>query len=224
MSRYVRFSCLILVGVCVSATCEAQTSQPAQQLCVPMSIGLDTTQANTSRSPFLGKALGQSFEAEDTVITMITIWRWRGDRSAVGAHLFVTAVDTTLSPPRPDTRQVLLDGPTVLVYDSSPPGNFVQMDFVLNPPLILPRRGLYAWFLQADACNGGAVWNIAGNNADPYPFGNYWITGRVISSCYLRDVSGGEIGTDLLFRIEYCVPSQTPTRRQSWGNLKLIYH
>jgi hypothetical protein len=194
------------------------------QHCTPVLVGIDTTFANTSRSPFLGKALGQTFLAQDTVLSRITIWRWRNDLSVVGVHLFITAVDTTQTPPRPDTQQILLDGPTLTVYDSAPPGQFIELAFELSPPLVLPRPGLYAWFVQADACNGGSVWNIAANDTNPDPNGNYWITNRAVQGCYLPAVSGGEDLTDLLYQIEYCRAETTPTLRRSWGELKVIYH
>jgi hypothetical protein len=45
----------------------------------------------------------------------------------------------------------------------------------------------------------------------------------VVSSCSLRFVTGGENNTDLLFDIEFCDTHPTPVRRQTWGELKVIY-
>jgi hypothetical protein len=189
--------------------------------CSPVHVRLDPTTANTSRSPFAGRALGQTFLAEDTVITRITVWRPPNTPSAVGMHLYVVGTNQNQVP---DVTQMLLDGPIVTVYDSDPPGQYIEVPFVLDPPLSLPGPGTYAFFMQGESCNSGSVWYIRGNDLDPYPNGLYWITGRVVSSpCHLRAVDGGENNTDLLFDIEFCDTHPTPTRRQTWGELKVIY-
>jgi hypothetical protein len=196
----------------------------APTACVPESIGLDPAIWNTARGTFLGHALGQTFLATDTLITRLTVWRPPGDRSVLGVHLFITAVDTTRTPPRPIASQILLDGPTLHVYDSDPPGQLVELSFVIDPPLALPRPGLYAFFLQTEACNGGEFLIIA-NDQNPYPHGIYWITGRVtVLPCFLRSVAGGEDNADLLFNIEFCRPDQTtPVRPSTWGQVKVRY-
>lgn len=189
--------------------------------CDPTHVRLDPAIANTSRSPINARALGQTFLAEDTVITRITIWRPPNFPSVVGMHLYVTGVSANLIP---DVSQMLLDGPTVTVYDSDPPGQFIEVPFVLNPPLVLPAPGTYAFFIQPANCSSGAVWYIVANNTNPYPYGFYWNTGRVVSSpCHLRGVDGGEDLTDLLFDIEFCDTHPTPVRSRSWGEVKVIY-
>jgi hypothetical protein len=152
----------------------------------------------------------------------MTFWRFPNNRSVVGAHLFITSVDTTWSPPRPDTRFILQDGPTVTVYDSDPPGQLIEMSFLIDPPLILARPGRYAWFLQAEGCDQGDVWDIIADDRNPYPDGISWLTGRANAGCYLAQVEGGEDVTDLIFRIEFCTAT-TPTIPASWGALKMIY-
>jgi hypothetical protein len=185
-------------------------------------VGLDPGTANNAFGVFFGRAVGQSFLAQDTVISKLTVWRPPNNLSVVGAHLFITAVDTTVSPPRPDTGQILLDGPTVTVFDSNPPGQLIEMEFVLNPPLILPRPGRYAWFLQADACNQGDVWEIVADDRNLYSDGIAWITGRANLGCYLAPVEGGDDNLDLISHIEFCTAT-TPTIPASWGALKVIY-
>jgi hypothetical protein len=135
--------------------------------------------------------------------------------------LYVTGADVNQ---RPDQSQFFFDGPTLTVYDSDPPGQLIEVSFILDPPLTLPRRGTYAWFVQPENCAPGAVWYIVGNDSDPYPGGLYWITGRVTSSpCHLRGVAGGENNTDLLFDIEFCDTHSTPILGPSWGAVKVIY-
>jgi hypothetical protein len=152
-------------------------------------------------------------------ITGMTFWRPPTDRSTIGAHLFVVSADTTsLSPPRPprpDVSKVLLDGPTLTVYDSDPPGQVIEMRYPINPPLVLPRPGYYAWLLQPENCNQGESWNIAADYANPYPDGVYWLSGRVEGTCYLRGYAGWEDSTDLLFKIDFCTDSATLVLRRS---------
>jgi hypothetical protein len=117
----------------------------AQGACFDYSLSLRPTVIAGSRFAFSGEWIGETFQARDTVITGMTFWRPATDRSAIGAHLWIAAVDSSFSPPRPNVSEILLDGPTVTVYDSNPPGQTIEMPFVIDPPLALPRRGQYAW-------------------------------------------------------------------------------
>ena len=210
---------IVLSGGLISCFCLTGTARGS---CAPDTIGIPLESANTSGAPILGEAVGQTFYATDTLITKVTVWRPPDNRSVIGAHLFITAVDTTLNPPRPDTHTILLDGPTVRVVDSTPPGGFIEMPFVIDPPLALPRPGYYAWFLQAEDCNQGEAWIIVSNDSNPYPWGIYWLTNRV-ATCFLANVVGGADNVDMIFRMEFCGSRSTPTRSGTWGDLKLIY-
>jgi hypothetical protein len=191
--------------------------------CTFVHVGLDPAIWNASASTFLGEAVGQTFLARDTLISRLTVWRPPNLPNVLGVHLFITGVDTTRNPPRPNTGDILLDGPTLHVYDSDPPGQLVELSFVLDPPLSLPRPGLYAFFLQTEDCNQGEF-DIIANSGNPYPYGIYWQTGRVSSPCYLRGVAGGGDILDLIFDIEFCRPDQlTPVLKRSWGQIKSIY-
>ena len=68
-------------------------------VCAPVHVGLDPGTWNTAAQVFLGEALGQTFLAMDTVITRLTVWRYPNDRSGIGAHLYITGVDTMWPPP-----------------------------------------------------------------------------------------------------------------------------
>jgi hypothetical protein len=97
------------------------------------------------------------------------------------------------------------------------------MPFVIDPPLALPRPGLYAFFLQAEDCWQGEI-RFVFSRQNPYPHGIYWITGRVSAPCYLRSVAGGGDNDDLIFDVEFCHPDATvPVRGTSWGKLKILY-
>ncbi len=204
---------LVTAGWCDRAFCACGSDS----LEVPQSL------YDTSGSPFLGHAVGETFYARDTLITKITVWRPPNNQSVIGAHLFITAVDTTQSPPRPDTGNILLDGPTVHVFDSTPPGGAIEMPFVIDPPLALPHQGYYAWFLQAEDCNQGEAWIIEACDTNPYSQGIYWLTGRATTSCFLAAVEGGADNIDLLFRIDFCGSATTPVRQRSWGEVKVRY-
>ena len=219
------------VAVCLwGVLCAASVPRPGQAeavdtMCTSVHVRLDPRTWNAARADFLGKALGQTFLARDTLISRLTVWRPPNYPSPIGAHLYITEVDTTRTPPRPNTGAILLDGPTLRVYDSDPPGQLIEMSFVIDPPLRLPRPGLYAFFLQAEDCNQGQSWWILANDQNPYPYGIFWMTGRVSYPCHLRAVDSGEDNVDLLFDIEYCRPdANTPVRRGSWGQLKVRYH
>jgi hypothetical protein len=213
----VGLTCLTLEG---SATAQAVF---AATNCLYVTGGLDSSTWTTGAGPWLGGSIGQTFLAEDTLISRLTVWRPPNNLSVIGVHLIITEVDTTLSPPRPKTHEIVLDGPTVTVYDSDPPGQLIRVSFALDPPLALPRKGLYAFFLQPEDCASGAPWAIVAREDNPYPYGIYWVTPRVFSTCYLRGVYGGGDNDDLLFKIDYCIPSETPTRSRSWGSVKVFY-
>jgi len=185
---------------------------------------LRTTQLRAYRGggPILGQAIGQVFLAPETLITEIDVWRPANYQSVIGAHIFITGVDTTRTPAFPDVGMKFQDGPTVTVYDSDPPGQLIRMQFVFNPPVVLPRPGYYAMFFQGEDCYDGEPWRLLFSEHDDYPFGILWITGRSEISCHLAPPDGGGDLDDLIFEIHFCDQS-TPTRRQSWGKLKALY-
>lgn len=147
-------------------------------LCSPVHVGLDPAAWSTGRGTFAGRALGQTFLAQDTIITKLTVWRPPNLPNVLGAHLIITEVNTSRAPPRPNTGAILLNGPTLHVYDSNPPGELVELAFVIAPPLHLPRPGLYAFFLQTEACDQGEFRVIA-SDKNPYPYRIYWGSSRL---------------------------------------------
>ena len=215
---------LVFVGARGTLARAAPTGSHAVTGCTPDTLGLDPAIWDVFRGTFLGHAVGQTFLARDTLITRLTVWRPANLPNVLGMHLFITAVDTTLNPPRPDTHQILLDGPTLHVTDSDPPGQLVEVPFELNPPLALPRPGYYAFFLQTEGCDAGEF-DLIASDRNPYPFGIYWITGRSgqFGSCDLAGIAGGGDNDDLIFRIEFCRSGITPVRSSTWGRLKAIY-
>ena len=124
--------------------------------CSPVTVGIDTTSWNDSYGTALGQAIGQTFLARDTLISRLTLWRPPRNATIWGNHLFITEVDSTL---RPDTGHILQDGPSVAVRSDGV--HLTRMDFVLDPPLALPRPGHYAFFIQRDFCDDGETDLIA---------------------------------------------------------------
>ena len=186
--------------------------------CEIVSAGLDTTFGNWSYSPIFGSDEAQSFWADDTVITALNVWRPAGNRSTIGATIYITEADST---GMPLYYGVYRAGPTVTVYDSDPPGGLIPMRFVFDPVVVLPARGEYAFFLQPEACWPGAAWYILSDLRDDYSRGSHWTTSRALSSCRLTPALG-EAG-DLIFEVEYCHDTVTATRKSSWGMLKARY-
>lgn len=196
-----------------------------QAECLPDTVSVPLALANSAVGTLLGNAEGQTFRTIDTVITRITVWRPANDIDAIGTHLFVTTVDTTQTPARPITQGILQDGPSVFIRDDSAhPGEPIRMDFVLDPPLHLPRPGIYAFFVRRDNCDLGET-RIVASGLNPYPYGFYWGTGTVSTlPCHLRSVTGGSEHIDLIFEMEFCRDTATATRRSTWGQLKIRYH
>jgi hypothetical protein len=211
----------VLAALLIAAIATASAAAPGN--CLSVIAGLDTTSRNSSRSTILGSAVGQTFRAVDTVVRRITVWRGPNDIDGIATKLFITAVDTTRIPAYPLTvaDSILHSGPTVLVRNSDPPGQLIRMDFILDPPLVLPHSGIYAFFLQREYCDAGESAYIA---AEPgiYPDGTFWVTTRAVAACYLPNIKTWE-DLDLIFEIEYCRDLTTPTRRATWGQLKILY-
>ena len=131
-------------------------------------------------------------------------------------------VDTTRNPPRPNTGDILLDGPTLHVYDSDPPGQLVELSSCLIPRYPYRGQGCTPSFFRLRTANQGEF-DIIANSGNPYPYGIYWQTGRQQSLLSSRCRGGGDI-LDLIFDIEFCRPDQlTPVLKRSWGQIKSIY-
>jgi hypothetical protein len=81
---------------------------------------------------------------------------------------------------------------------------------------------MYAFFIQREDCDAGETLLLA-KEPGPYGPGTFWVTGQTsFLPCFLRDVDLRE-DLDLCFEIEFCKDESTPIRRESWGQLKVIY-
>jgi len=193
-----------IIAVTVSVRVECASCD-----CLPVSVGLDSSQADNSGGSLLGEGIGQTFLAADTLITSLTVWRVQ-DEDAVGMHLYFVGVDST---GRPEYDNILLDGPSLYMLNGH------EFTFQFDPPFALPRPGKYAFFLFTAPCIG--LFDIlATDHPDAYPDGEVWATGR--SPC----VMNGDLRSypaDFCFRVEFCRDVVTATKRETWGQLKTRY-
>src|SRR5438552_5948885 len=94
-------SCLWWLGVLALATTVVRAAPSAAGVldgCNPGFVTNDTLRAYRGGGPILGQAIGQVFLAPETLITEIDVWRPATYQSVIGAHIFITGVDTTRTP------------------------------------------------------------------------------------------------------------------------------
>jgi len=180
--------------------------------CPGGAIGVDTSLADGRDGPILGEALGQTFLAADTLIQSITVWRpIPPDTNVFGIHIWITTTDAT---GRPVATGVIQNGPTLSIPfgDNVHP---IRYEFVFDPPVALPRPGLYYFALTADPCFG--FWDILYDDRNDYPDGEAWENGRT-QDCHLRIQPTGFPSVDLVFTIAFC-HATTAVKGTSWGGL-----
>jgi hypothetical protein len=221
----------LLVGVVLIACCQAGApawcatphAAAAAASCSTYTVGIDTSLATTSAGDILGEAVGESFFAQDTLLASLTVWRVASECAfGGGIKLFITRTDSTGAP---QVGQIVLDGPTLYVTacDGVHP-TAVQWNF--DPPLVLPGRGEYAFFLQIPPEQCPGYYDFIGREAvpDAYPQGQTWLTSRTaFSGCGLRSPVLSYPASDIIFTIAFCPTSLVPTRDSSWGAVKIRY-
>ena len=189
-------------------------------VCQQETVGVDTSSANAEGyvASRCGEAPGQTFVAERTRISSISVFRIAA-QMPYGGHLklWITQVDAT---GRPLIASVLLDGPVITVPfgDGEHP---IEMKFALDPPFELPAPGQY-YFAVQDYCGGH--WTFLGSDRDTYAEGHAWRSGiTCFDGCYLREFMDSFEAIDLVFDIVFCSDVPTPARARSWGALKIMY-
>ncbi len=183
-------------------------------------IGITPDLANTS-SGLLHNGIGETFIATDSLITSLTVWRAASEDSAwnVGLRPYFMGTDST---GMPDRNQILSVGPTLII----PNGDGVhpiEFKWTFDPPVVLPAPGKYAFYLFQDPC--GAWFDVISNKSaqgQTYPDGVLWDSGRSWG-CTPTPWSYPYDDADVIFRMEFCDTSTTPTRASSWGDLKVRY-
>ncbi len=185
--------------------------------CSVFAVGVDTTRANELAGAYLGSAVGETFSAQDTLIRSITVWR-NPLEPTIQAPMKLWIVRNTMPSGFPNWRDVVLDGPTLVVTD----GDGVhptKIQYSFDPPFALPGPGRYCFMVQ-DLC--WLYFDLLVAVHDEYPSGELILSSRSNwDGCIL---SGGKSfpDYDLVFEIQFCATT-TPTKRRSWGELKTIY-
>ena len=208
-------SALLVFGLGVA--CAAHVVPSTADQCSPVGVGVDTTHWSNCFDFIIGGAYGQVFEARDTVLLAISVWR--GDlRNITPLRIYVTELDLA---GWPDHNRILRVGPTLQYGISDRP---VQYRFVFEPPVTLPRAGHYEFAVQPAPpyCDFGSC--LLGDTLNPYPQGSAWEHHRSFPElgCPLEFVRPPMPSRDLIFEVEFC-DTTTPVRRTSWGSLKVRY-
>ena len=138
----IRWRPILLVGVLgiiAPCLCMAAVECPTESLFV------DPVSWTNSMSAMWGQAPGETFVAEDTLISAITVWRYPSQTgNNAPLKLWIVEVDSS---GRPMADKVVLDGPVIQVFggDGIHP---IEIRFGLGAPAVLPRRGKFAFFVQ----------------------------------------------------------------------------
>ena len=180
-------------------------------------VGVDSTAGTAVGDIILGKAWGQTFIAPDTLLSSARVWRIPSEApNPSGLKFWITEVD---SGGTPHTHLVVYEGPTISVV-SADTSHATPIVYSFDPPLQLPRRGPYCFWIQ-EVCTGYADLLIDPN--DGYSGGSLWQTFRSnLEQCILRDFPQSFPGADLAFQLQFC-SATTPTGRSSWGRVKAMY-
>jgi hypothetical protein len=206
---------LAALAAFVCATCGIP---PASGQCVSDTVGVGVELANGTSWASFGQALGQTFYASDTLIQSITVWRPANyGQIVLGLNLFIDYV--------PITQPALIDCGVVRVLDSDPPGGPVPMTWYFDPPLSLPgKRGYLLWW-QVEDCNVLDYPLLYHVGSDAYRNGTCLYTMRGFPDCVQVPNVQGVCPSDVdqCFRVVFCRDATTPTRRTTWGTLKLLY-
>ena len=194
------------------------------QPCLPNTVSIDTSMANSHVVPWSGRAWGQVFLAPDTLIQSITVWRRSlPEVNPAPMKLYISEVDST---ERPITVQLLLDGPSVVLTTHPDTVTTERVDFVFDPPFALPRTGKFFFAIKDEICF--AAFGLLSDTTNSYPHGKAWMAAP--ANLFCDDLGcctwdfGGNI--DLIFEIEFCLSPTTDVpipKGDSWGKLKAFY-
>jgi hypothetical protein len=185
-------------------------------------VSIDTTGADDPVFPFDSRGYGEVIPCRDTIVTSITYYQPPFRNSfQYYARMYVTGVDTS---GRPTNEQIFYVGPTLhgVDTDTMHPSPIV---FNFSPPLVLPGAGRYFFDVKADdgfSCAAGFY--LMADTTNRYPDGMGWWTGRLCDPCCPGSSGSISPGFDMIFDIEFCDTHSTPTRKQTWGELKMRYH
>lgn len=218
-----------VVAVACPAHANAQRLRPLGQFglatsllesgCAVTHTGIDTVGADIALSVFNGRGEGQVVDLQDTLVASFTVYRAPfQDSLPYFGRLAVTNSDLN---GRPVVSSIVYSGPIV----QGPFGDGIHplpWEFVIDPPLALPHRGLYYFNITESSCFIGTFYLLA-DTRDRYKAGSEWRTGESFCGPAPGSLaSPGPTTTDLIFDIGTC-ELVTPVRRDTWGSLKILY-
>jgi hypothetical protein len=214
-----KYRSLAVIGVLWWA-CVAGPSMASAQDCSRSVVGVGLEHARGWASAFLGHAIGQSFVTSDTLMVGLSVWRtpYQGN-SEIGLKLYITELDS-LGVPLLD--RIVYSGRTLTIVNGDTL-NPTEFRWEMDPPLALPHRGGFAFFLAQDPCVLYVDVYTTAEDVGLYADGIVWITGR--SPCRLipGNLEPPYPRADLIFRAEFCQDTTTPTQRSTWGKVKARY-
>ena len=209
------YAAFIALGVlCIGGSHSAPRAE-----CLPSTFLIDTTGWVNAVPAFWGTGLGQTFIAQDTLISAITVWRPPSQTpNDSPMKLWITKLDSL---GRPRASLTVYEGPTIQVIygDSIHP---IEIRFELDPPAVLPHRGKFAFFVQ-NRC--GYLFDLIVRDGAAYPDGEFWRSepANFWAGCPLRDASDRFVEFDVCCKIEFCGDESTAIPRRSWGSVKVLY-
>jgi len=122
----------------------------------------------------------------------------------------------------PDQAAILAEGATIRRSDGDGI-HPVEFRWEWDPPLMLPHRGNFGFYIMRDCVNGGGDF-LANNTPDGYPGGVFYLAR---GGCQMGPQYDTETiqypQYDVTFQIGLCHDAATPARRASWGRLKMLY-
>lgn len=206
----------IMVGSALLGPMFVAAPAAAQPCAANRSIGVDISEWDEWAFGYLGRAVVQTFFAEDTLISSLTVWRSYyeyGDYN--GLYLYFGETDST---GMPLTDRIFAQWPALKVLGDGVTPTEYRYEF--NPPIAVPRRDTFAVYFVSEPC--GDTFNIYMAQDNPYSGGSVWRTWRGGEPCGLRPNPEHLGEWDLCFKLEFCdIP--TPTKSSTWGRLKLRY-
>ncbi len=187
--------------------------------CVSDTFLIDTTGSVTFVSAFKGEGPGQTFIAQDTLISAITVWRAPNQTpNDAPMKLWITKLDSL---GRPRASLTVYEGPTIqAIYgDGVHP---IEIRFELDPPAVLPHRGKFGFFVQ-NRC--AYLFDLLIREGTAYADGELWRSeaANFTPGCPLKGASDRFDGFDLCSKIEFCSEQSTVVPRRSWGSVKILY-
>ena len=138
------------VNAALIALAVSSAQYAAAQDCRPITVGVDTSLANNSVVIATYEAVGEIFFARDTLVRSLTVWRVASEAgSVIGLRAYIVG---TYSSGTPDITQLLWESaPLVKQGDGVHP---TQFTWEMDPPLALPHRGQYAFYIYYSLVSG----------------------------------------------------------------------